>query len=599
MTKNILNLSFDPKKNSNPQTVSTKQLDHLTRELSFRFDEMLPPESIVVLRGSRPDSSVFELLTVREGDNLFSVSLPSDVLSVAGRIVCDIACTANGEKGYTTVSSEIFVIENLASATNPSAEEMRTAVETIPAYVESALEIAKNSGEFDGKDGMSAYEYAVAGGFVGSESDFSAKLAQEIPTKLLQLQSDPTHLLVTQPEKDSWSAKADTAYVDRAQETAVEEAKTCGLFATPYIKRFADGIFAVTDISPLGSPFSLSVGSKNVIPFPYATPSKTQSGVTFTVNADGTITLNGTATSAIQFMLTSAGLKLEAGRVYTASVSGAGASVEMYIAETVSSKDSFSGNVTFVPTGEFYIAILKIPSGATFENATVKPQIELGTTATAFSVWRPNGGVTVSRYKGNLVPTPEPKTENGISYTVSSNGAISITGTATSQANLIIPLDLPAGKYTVSANNNVKTGTDTTNTVLLRAVYNDGDSLVFAKTLELTSAKACATFETAYPINELRITVPTGKTLSRFSVSPQLELGDRKSDFTVCDRTDFVADGNGTVSDAAPTENYAVFTAGAGYTVKGSYCPDTSSVIDGLTAEIARLEAEMRELLTK
>ena len=52
----------------------------------------------------------------------------------------------------------------------------------IPVAVNEALAQAKASGEFDGADGKSAYAYAQDGGYTGTEAEFAAKLAQEIPT---------------------------------------------------------------------------------------------------------------------------------------------------------------------------------------------------------------------------------------------------------------------------------------------------------------------------------------------------------------------------------------------------------------------------------
>lgn len=46
------------------------------------------------------------------------------------------------------------------------------------------------------------------------------------------------------------------------------------------------------------------LGSKNVLPFPYVETTKTQNGITYTVNSDGSITVSGTATSGSGFNLT-------------------------------------------------------------------------------------------------------------------------------------------------------------------------------------------------------------------------------------------------------------------------------------------------------
>ena len=45
--------------------------------------------------------------------------------------------------------------------------------------INTSLSQAKDSGEFDGADGKSAYAYAVEGGYTGTEAEFAAKLAQE------------------------------------------------------------------------------------------------------------------------------------------------------------------------------------------------------------------------------------------------------------------------------------------------------------------------------------------------------------------------------------------------------------------------------------
>lgn len=55
----------------------------------------------------------------------------------------------------------------------------------------------KNVDYFDGingKDGKSAYEYAKEGGFTGTEAEFAEKIAQEIPSKVSQLENDSNFL---------------------------------------------------------------------------------------------------------------------------------------------------------------------------------------------------------------------------------------------------------------------------------------------------------------------------------------------------------------------------------------------------------------------
>lgn len=68
--------------------------------------------------------------------------------------------------------------------------------------------ISIKNGE-DGENGKTAYQYAVEAGYGGSEEEFSARLAQSIPTQLSELAEDSEHNLVTQAEKNLWNAKSD------------------------------------------------------------------------------------------------------------------------------------------------------------------------------------------------------------------------------------------------------------------------------------------------------------------------------------------------------------------------------------------------------
>ena len=76
-----------------------------------------------------------------------------------------------------------------------SAEEVGAIAKTeLQTAINTALAQAKASGEFDGAtgtkgdkgdkgaDGKSAYAYAVEGGYTGTEAEFAAKMAEEIPT---------------------------------------------------------------------------------------------------------------------------------------------------------------------------------------------------------------------------------------------------------------------------------------------------------------------------------------------------------------------------------------------------------------------------------
>ena len=70
---------------------------------------------------------------------------------------------------------------------------------TLKPAVDLALAQAKASGEFDGADGKSAYQYAQDGGYTGTEEEFAEKLAAEIPSPYTLPIASPTVLGGVQP----------------------------------------------------------------------------------------------------------------------------------------------------------------------------------------------------------------------------------------------------------------------------------------------------------------------------------------------------------------------------------------------------------------
>jgi hypothetical protein len=136
---------------------------------------------------------------------------------------------------------------------------------------------------------------------------------------------------------------------------------------------------------------------KNLMPYPYADTTKITAGITFTDNGDGTITANGTnnATSSATFILhnSTTWIPLPKG-TYTLSGCPAGGGQNIYRIHAQlqpNSAQDFGNSATFVETdtaklttGAIYIAIAP---GVTVNNLVFKPQIELGSTATAYEAY--------------------------------------------------------------------------------------------------------------------------------------------------------------------------------------------------------------------
>ncbi len=142
-----------------------------------------------------------------------------------------------------------------------------------------------------------------------------------------------------------------------------------------------------TDACPyaqVNSVGGMSYKTNNLIPFPYASSSKTENGITWTINEDGSVTANGTATGLSTFSLIKTSY-LDANTDYgTATLSGcpSGGSDETYHIYSLSTghRDVGSG-VSFPLIGIYLKAEIRIMSGYTANNLVFKPMWNLGSTA--------------------------------------------------------------------------------------------------------------------------------------------------------------------------------------------------------------------------
>lgn len=165
---------------------------------------------------------------------------------------------------------------------------------------------------------------------------------------------------------------------------------------------------ALTDVSPVEHVTDVKVRSKNLIPFPYANTTVTRDGITFTVNDDRSVTVNGTATSATTFVISNAtsGLKLEHGVTYTLSGKGGNISVAMAykIADGTYKYQTTDGSVTWDDSYTFVHIYYSIPNGSTFDGLVLPaPQFERGTVATDYVPYVPDiSAVKVKKYGKNL-----------------------------------------------------------------------------------------------------------------------------------------------------------------------------------------------------
>lgn len=207
-----------------------------------------------------------------------------------------------------------------------------------------------------------------------------------------------------------------------------------------------------------------TVATENLIPYPYAETTKTANGVTFTVNSDGSVTVNGTATSDADFMLLRGPIQSYSERYFLSGCPTGGSDTTYYISESFTAiKDTGNGVVlNNLPSDQAWRIVIK--SGTTVNNLVFRPMLNAGTIAKPYSKWF--AGLKNASFEKivstgrNLIPYPyeeSTKTENGITFTVNSDGSITANGTTTVNPSIfnVAKISLNAGTYALRSFVNV------------------------------------------------------------------------------------------------------------------------------------------------
>jgi hypothetical protein len=156
--------------------------------------------------------------------------------------------------------------------------------------------------------------------------------------------------------------------------------------------------------------------NKNFVTYPYASGTNTSSGVTFTDNGDGTVTVNGTATKDVYFRASKAtaeeGMFLLPAGTYTLSGCPSGGSASTYMIQLVTLTDALgvdsmvdeygSGATINLEKDTLCRMNFYVKSGANVSNLNVYFQVEAGSVKTAFEKGNANGQVWI---KPNLSST--------------------------------------------------------------------------------------------------------------------------------------------------------------------------------------------------
>jgi hypothetical protein len=165
---------------------------------------------------------------------------------------------------------------------------------------------------------------------------------------------------------------------------AVSNAGGIGAFVSDAISDSEKDIYAVMD----------EMGAKNLIPYPYYESNHTESGITWTVNSDGSVTANGTATANSTFIFrnrTEQTKFVEKNTSYILSGCPSGGSTSKYSmslfvknqddSNITSGVDYGDGITIDMPNQDYYgiYAFARVFSGQTASNLTFKPMLRLAT----------------------------------------------------------------------------------------------------------------------------------------------------------------------------------------------------------------------------
>ncbi len=247
-----------------------------------------------------------------------------------------------------------------------------------------------------------------------------------------------------------------------------------------------------------------------------------RNGVTFTVNDDNSITMNGTATAEFNLSVTYP-MELDNTKQYT--ISGCtGGSNSTYMLRVVTTQwgdnhFNYDGGTTFTPRDNTkYNIYIFIRNGTTINNVTIKPQLEYGTLTTYEPYQEQINEINLG--KNLLNATAGSTTEENLIVTKNSDGSYTLNGTSKSSTwfyRLADNFTLPAGTYTLS-NSNSNVGDNT-------AIFYD-DNYNFDR--YNISTKTFSTTKTIKPY----IRVAANATFNNFIIKPMIEKGSQATTYS-------------------------------------------------------------------
>jgi hypothetical protein len=277
----------------------------------------------------------------------------------------------------------------------------------------------------------------------------------------------------------------------------------------------------------------------------------TINGITFTVNDDGTIVANGTASANAPFSLIALNKTTIPKGAYFISGCPSGAGFSTYYMSINFYNDStYVVGINDVGEGrpidvsdKTYTSItmtITIISGTVCNNVVFKPMLNEGTTALPYEPFfkglRDTKVTSLESRGAQLIKYPythTTATRNGITFTDNGNETITVSGTSTGSAEFIVKrISLEAGTYTYNVGSNLKTG------IIAWVQYSHKETNAWAKNVKMCSYNSLsATFAiTAEEAELYNVTLTlyvetTGVTFDNVVFYPMLNYGTEAAPF--------------------------------------------------------------------
>ena len=388
MAEAILDLRLDTVQPNRVRLVYGVQNDYNSRYICARFTVNGKPIDIektaaVRINAKRPDGNKDAFPGTVNTDGTAKVPVAQWMLEVPGEVSASITAVTTGgalttQEFYIMAKASIWDSTGEPSAETPDKDVLQTIIASENERV--AAESTRVANENARKSAETARATAETKR-IADEAERVANEAGRVSAEEIRREEFATW-------QDEWGK---ISSFDKRLENL--EAAISPEIVTPvtdstvaYTKTVPNGAMPNAAVCEVGG---MSYKCENLISFPYGDTTVTRNGITWTVNADGSVTANGTATSDSDFNLKKYAyddfIKLNVGEACTLSgYPSSGLGKGYIIIQDISYKqDALTEGTatTFTPKYNSYYMQIKILSGKTVSNLVIRPMLNKGTTA--------------------------------------------------------------------------------------------------------------------------------------------------------------------------------------------------------------------------